>query len=100
MIRPHTTEALVGSKPVRVHCNTCQSQHSYRASEPGTRAPRAAGTGTPSGKYKTLLSGSNPAETKNYSPKETYRAGDVLQHPMFGVGVTTAVRDVSKIEVL
>ena len=99
MILAHTIEAMVGSKPVRVHCNTCQSQHSYRATEPGKAGPRA-GTGSRPARYKTLLSGSNPSEAKTYSPKDTYRAGDVLQHPMFGVGVTTAVKDVSKIEVL
>jgi len=99
MILAHTIEAMVGSKPVRVHCNTCQSQHAYKASEPGKATPRAGSAARPV-RYKNLLSNSNPAEAKAYSPKDTYRAGDVLQHPMFGVGVTTAVKDVSKIEVL
>jgi hypothetical protein len=98
MILAHTIEAMVGVKPARVHCNTCQSQHAYKASEP-TKAPARAG-GTRPGRYKTLLATSNPTEAKTYSPKDTYRAGDVLQHPMFGVGVTTAVKDISKIEVL
>lgn len=98
MILAHTIEAMVGSKPARVHCNTCQSQHAYRASEPGKTAPRTGGTRGV--RYKTLLGNSNPATAKAYSPKDTYRAGDVLQHPMFGVGVTTSVKDVTKIEVL
>lgn len=99
MILAHTIEAMVGSKPMRVHCNTCQSQHSYRASEPG-KTTRAPGSGSRGVRYKTLLGNSNPATAKTYSPKDTYRAGDVLQHPMFGVGVTTAVKDITKIEVL
>lgn len=97
MMLAHTIEAMVGKKPARVHCNTCQSQHTYKASEPGKSAPRA--TGTRPGRYKTLLA-TNAGTAKTYSPKDTYKQGDVLQHPNFGVGVTTAVKDVSKIEVL
>jgi hypothetical protein len=37
---------------------------------------------------------------KNYSPKERYEEGDVLEHPTFGRGVATAVKDATKIEVL
>jgi|SRR5579883_1462456 len=99
MMLAHTIEALVGNKPARVHCNTCQSQHAYKASEPGKTAPRAKGTGSRPGRYKTLLS-ENTSVPKTYSPKSTYAPGDVLQHPMFGVGVTTAVKDMTKIEVL
>ena len=100
MILAHTIEAMIGSKPARVHCNTCNSQHAYKASEPSKTTPRASGGGTRPGRYKTLLASSDTAAAKTYSPKDTYREGDVLQHSVFGVGVTTAVKDISKIEVL
>jgi hypothetical protein len=100
MMLAHTIEAMMGNKPARVHCNTCQSQHAFKASEPTKRAPRAPGTGgSRPVRYKTLIAGSSAA-AKTYSPKETYQEGDVVQHPTFGVGVTTAVKDASKIEVL
>jgi len=35
-----------------------------------------------------------------YSPNDKYQPGDVLKHPSFGVGVTTAIKDGTKIEVL
>jgi hypothetical protein len=97
----HTIEAMVGNKPARVHCNTCQSQHAYKASEPGKTTGRAP-TGKPrQSRYKVLLNDSNNAEAaRSYSPKETYQPGDVLKHPSFGLGVTTAVKDQTKIEVL
>jgi hypothetical protein len=97
----HTIEAMVGNKPARVHCNTCQSQHAYKASEPGRTTGRAQ-TGKPrQSRYKVLLNDSNSAEAaRSYSPKETYQPGDVLKHPSFGLGVTTAVKDGTKIEVL
>jgi hypothetical protein len=46
------------------------------------------------------LKGSSSETPKNYSPKDKYQSGDVLKHPTFGLGVTTAVKDENKIEVL
>jgi hypothetical protein len=110
MVLAHTIEAMVGDKPARVQCNTCRSQHSYKASEPSsTRRParaREAGDSpaptpkTRSTRYQTLLKGKDMAVAKNYSTKDRYEPGDVVQHPSFGFGVTTAVKDGTKIEVL
>ena len=47
-----------------------------------------------------LLKGNDAEAPKNYSPKDRYQLGDVLKHPTFGVGVTTAVKNGTKIEVL
>ena len=98
MVLAHTIEALVGTKPARVHCNTCGSQHSYKASEP-SKSGRSHSPKPRASRFQGLLK--DRSETpKNYSPKEKYQSGDVLKHPTFGVGVTTAVKDESKIEVL
>jgi len=96
----HTIEAMVGKKPARVHCNTCQSQHAYKASEPGKTTARTPTGRVRQSRYKVLLNESSAETTKSYSPKETYQPGDVLQHPSFGLGVTTAVKGGTKIEVL
>jgi len=96
----HTIEAMVGEKPVRVHCNTCQSQHAYKASEPGKTGARPQTGRTRQSRYKVLLNGSGAEDPKSYSPKETYQEGDVLKHPSFGLGVTTAVKGGTKIEVM
>jgi hypothetical protein len=111
LILAHTIEAMVGDKPARVHCNTCQAQHSYKPHEPGEAPQRArksdAGTslGPQPGKgranrYQTLLRGKNMALAKRYSPKDHYALGDVVEHPSFGVGVAIALKDGTKIEVL
>jgi hypothetical protein len=108
MVLAHTVEAMVGNKPTRVHCNTCKSQHSYKASPPSARqsaprdaaaAPRQPGKGRVS-KYQSLLNSRSTAVAKTYSPKDKYEPGDVLEHPTFGRGVTTAIKDGTKIEVL
>ena len=110
LVLAHTIEALVGNKPVRVICNTCRSQHGYKANPPGesSRQPRqsaagAAGSATPrtrGNRYQVLLKGKDMALAKNYSIKDSYAPGDVLQHPNFGVGIATAVKEGAKVEVL
>ncbi len=47
-----------------------------------------------------LLKDKSAATAKAYSPKEQYELGDVLEHPTFGRGVTIAIKDMTKIEVL
>jgi hypothetical protein len=106
MMLAHTIEAMVGEKPARVHCNTCQAQHMYKPNKPGettkTAKPRKApGTGkVRASTYQKLLNDKDMSQAKRYSPKETYAPGDVVEHPNFGVGVTTAIKDGAKIEVL
>ncbi len=96
LILAHTIEAMVGDKPARVHCNTCQAQHSYKPNKPGTSA--RSGKPRPT-KYQTLLNGKDMAHAKRYSTKDKYEPGDILDHPSFGVGVATAVKDGTKVEV-
>lgn len=111
LILAHTIEAMVGEKPARVHCNTCQAQHTYKPHEPGdsprqVRQREAGGASGPqrskarASRYQTLLKGKDMALAKSYSSNHSYAPGDVLQHPSFGFGVTTAIKDGAKIEVL
>jgi len=100
MMLAHTIEALVGTRPARVHCNTCSSQHAYKASEPGKRVTKLQPGKPRASRYQGLLKGSNSETPKDYSPKQKYQSGDVVKHPSFGLGVTTAVKDDTKIEVL
>ena len=102
LVLAHTIEAMVGNKPARVHCNTCQAQHSYKSSKPG-EAPqqvRKSAGGGRANRYQTLLKGKDLANAKIYSSKDSYAPGDVMQHPSFGCGVTTAITGGTKIEVL
>ncbi len=96
LVLAHTIEAMVGNKPARVHCNTCKTQHTYRPHAPGTSRPVRARTN----RYQALLQGKDPAEARKYSSKDRYEPGDIVDHPTFGRGVTTAIKDATKIEVL
>jgi len=103
LILAHTIEAMVGDKPARVHCNTCKSQHNYRPHAPGAVARQTREGGAIKGRtsrFQSLLRAKNTAVVKPYSPKDRYEEGDVLEHPTFGRGIATAVKDATKIEVL
>ena len=103
LVLAHTIEAMVGDKPARVHCNTCKSQHSYRAHGPGAvaRVPRQGDTTRGRGsRYQSLLKAKDSAVVKAYSPSDRYEEGDILEHPTFGRGIATAIKDATKMEVL
>src|SRR5437868_8255247 len=75
MVLAHTIEAMVGEKPARVHCNTCKSQHAYKAKAPGTSTKSAGGTRTPrtrASKYETLLKSKDAGKVRAYSISEKY----------------------------
>ena len=98
MVLAHTIEAMVGDKPKRVLCNTCKSQHAYKAQEAKTSSgPRTARSAA--NKYQSALKASSDV-VKAYSPTGKYEAGDILDHRTLGRGVTTAVKEGAKIEVL
>jgi len=99
MVLAHTIEAMVGDKPKRVLCNTCKSQHAYKALAPKTPSTPRVGKSA-ANKYLNSLKASSSAVAKPYSQTGRYEAGDVLEHSTLGRGVTTAVKDGAKIEVL
>ena len=108
LVLAHTIEAMVGDKPARVHCNTCKSQHAYRANAPVAKEARERKVGSSErppakgrmNRYQSLLKEKSSTVAKTYSPQGKYELGDLLQHATFGLGVATAVKDGTKIEVL
>ncbi len=100
----HTIIAMVEGKPVKVECNTCHGVHRFRGSggrSPGSSAARAA---LPSRARSAAVSfdaqlAANRGPSLPYSSKRTYAVHDVVDHPTFGRGFVSALRDGSKIEV-
>ncbi len=98
----HTILAMVGTKPVRVRCNTCGGDHAFRgppgASErksTSSTAKRAA----PREKvekvvisFDDVLAGKDVAHSVPYSPREPFKREPVVNHPTFGQGFVSAVR--------
>ena len=105
LVLAHTIEAMVGDRITRVHCNTCKAPHAYRAKQPGTTVRRAAGTGSRSAAaappdYAKLMRGRDPSKARRYAVSEHFSPSDMIDHPTFGPGVVTGVKDVNKIEVV
>ena len=111
MMLDHTIEAVDGDKIKRVHCNTCQAQHVHRAQKPGTKKAKSRSTktaGRPQGPtnkskasdYERYLEGRDPSSARRYSMRAVFAAGELIEHPKFGLGVTVSLKDTTKIEVL
>src|SRR5258705_3355531 len=108
LVLAHTVEAVVDGKITRVHCNTCNGQHAYRASAPVSRAAGGTAKGskakaadkTPKrSEYETLLRGRTGANARTYATSERFQPGELINHTSFGLGVVTGERDSVKIDV-
>ncbi len=103
----HTVHAVVGGQPGQVECNTCHGVHKYRGA--AVRAPSArtlAARGEKPAKAKpevvgfdSLLAGKKTAAARPYSPTQTFAVDEVVDHPIFGRGFVSAVRDGGKVEI-
>jgi hypothetical protein len=113
MTLAHTIIAMVDGRPVKVECNTCHGVHRFRGDVPGAPARRSnGGSGTAAARaarpgrehtvtlsFEQALREKNLAMSQRYSPRGTYQLDQVLEHPTFGLGWVSAVRDASKVEV-
>ena len=92
----HTGIAMVGPRPVKVECNTCRTVHAFRggpaAPRPARERPRPAG-------FDQLLAARDASTARSYSPRERYAEGQVLDHPQFGRGFVSALREGGKMDV-
>ncbi len=89
---------------MKVECNTCHGVHRYRE-ESGAGAGRArpVHSGPRERKivvsFDQLLQQRNVAAALRYSPRANYTLDQVIDHPTFGLGFVSAVRDAGKIDV-
>ncbi len=101
----HTVHAVVAGKPVKVECNTCHGVHRYRDTTGRVSAARPAAKGRPVRArpevvpFETLLAAKHVTDAHPYSAKRTYAVDEVVDHPTFGRGFVSAVRDAGKVEI-
>ena len=110
MTLAHTIIAMVDGRPVKVECNTCHGVHRFRGDVPSSATARKSAAAPAPGVRRTrerpstisfdeVLRGKNLAMAQRYSSKATYQLDQVIEHPTFGLGWVSAVRDASKVEV-
>ncbi len=100
----HTVIAMVAGRPVKVECNTCHGVHRFRDDSSSRPLRARAASSAPRERkvvvsFDQLLGQRNVAAAQRYSPRSTYAVDQVIDHPAFGRGFVSAVRDAGKIEV-
>jgi len=99
----HTILAMVGTKPARVRCNTCQGEHNYRGTEGATakvpkrvkwqpavdreRAKKPVVTS-----WEALIAAKDVNSARRYNVKERFANDELVDHPTFGIGLVQEVR--------
>ncbi len=111
----HTIVAMVGEQVVKVECNTCHSVHKYREkSEKKSlssvtavrkaaavqRAPKQTPVQDEGEEWKFSCDGRDRSQALAYELKGSYKVNDLLDHPVFGLGVVKTVIGPNKMEVL
>jgi hypothetical protein len=94
MLLGHTILAMVGERPKRVRCNTCQGEHNYRASAapPVKRSSAAAREKAVITSWEALLAGKDLARARKYSLRDRFEKDEVINHALFGIGIVQEVR--------
>ena len=105
----HTIIAMVDGRPVKVECNTCHGVHRFRGDAPAAASSGAAtrrpGTVRPAREravtvsFDEVLRGKHLEMAQRYSPRATYQIDQVIEHPTFGLGWVSGIRDATKMEV-
>lgn len=112
----HRIVAMVSSRPKRVICLTCGSEHNYRAPASARdkvkRAPRAPGGAAERATVKaraeadrvnsweSRIAGQANDAFVRYSMDKTFAPGQLINHKKFGEGYVVTVLEDCKIEIM
>ncbi|MBI4821074.1 MAG: hypothetical protein HY791_32740 [Deltaproteobacteria bacterium] len=112
MVLAHTIVAMDGDKIAKVRCNTCKGEHVYRpppsASEATamkrralkkSAAEEASKVRTDASEFTMLVKGKDLSKATKYSVGMALTVDDVVDHPKFGVGLVTEIREGNKAHV-
>jgi hypothetical protein len=112
----HRIIAMVGGRPKRVICQTCGSQHNYRApkSAPRARAERKSSEGSSAprkthkaraesdrlSEWESRIAGQSVAAFTRYSIERRLSHGELVLHSKFGEGYVLDVLEDGKVAVM
>ena len=108
----HTVLAMKGDKIARVKCNTCTAEHAYRAPPTASEATAAKRRAerkttktapitpkTTATEFEVIAADKDMSAAQKYSIKMELKLHDVVDHPKFGIGVVTEIREHQKAHV-
>jgi hypothetical protein len=108
----HTIVSMVETRPARVQCNTCNGVHNYRkektagtaakasATKVSIRQPRKEPGKTAHQEWAKLQFGQDGARVALYDMKASYKVGNHVNHPKFGLGIVKQLAGANKVEIL
>jgi len=113
-ITNHTIIAMVEEKPAKVRCNTCGGDHNYRPPRQvkaaktivakGPKAPRRTAADRKrealQEEWQDAAGEADPGLAVSYNMERSFRINDLVDHPVFGVGVVKELFKPNKVEIL
>ena len=103
-MKTHVIAAMVGDEPAQVVCQACRKTHKYRPDPPDkAKKPAARSTSYKPGaiemeaqrkaveKKKLLTEFESAEKVRPFSPRERYKAGEIIDHPEHGRGKIESV---------
>ncbi len=103
----HTIVAMVANSPKRVKCNTCNSQHNFRAKPSEKKRINSRKNlqkvKAPEIDYNECISRLTDSELSNakkYRTEGSFEKNEIINHSRFGIGIVSSVIQVNKIEIL
>jgi hypothetical protein len=104
--RSHTVTAMDGEAVKKVTCSMCGSLHNYKEKAAATTTPKTeratrtrTATGTKRSREAAAFSIDPKRPVKSYNMDSNFSAGDVINHPKFGLGSVESSPGPNKIEV-
>ncbi|MBI1819777.1 MAG: hypothetical protein HY202_08395 [Nitrospirae bacterium] len=94
----HTIVAMDKAKIKKVQCKTCESQHRFVSPEPKKQTPRT--------KVKIehiweeLMKSLSSKKKISYTLSGQYKGNDVIDHPVFGIGIVNQIVSREKFRVV
>ena len=107
MVLAHTVVSMLGTKPRRVKCNTCEGLHNYRPTKPVAKAAakkaakpaKAKATRKVRQSWDEVMQDASGKPHKTYSMSGSFGEGDWIEHTKFGLGCVQSFTPPNKITV-
>ncbi len=99
----HIVVTMGETGPAIVKCNVCSRQHKYRpptAEKKPSRRPSVQAKDAECKEWQDLCPSLNSALATDYSMTSSYKVNELVNHPVFGLGVVRRVVGSQKMEVL
>ena len=111
----HTIVAKVGERVVRVECNTCHGMHNYSGAKTAAApVPHSSSQKNPAGsgkakkepgraereEWESLRAAMEGKPVRAYDMNGKYRANDLVEHEVFGLGIVLLVVGPNKMKVI